>query len=113
MNFSQPMINLLKILVENRRFCELEQILLQFKEVYNNKHNIAEINVETVVDLTEEQDKKLKQKLKDLFKKDIVVNYITNPQILGGLVIQCGTVLIDSSVKHQLDSLEQLMKGTK
>ncbi len=113
MGFSQPLVNLLKILLENHRFDELGLILLQFKEVYNNKQNIAEINVETVVDLTEEQDKKLKQKLKALFKKDIVVNYITNPQILGGLVIQCGTVLIDGSVKHQLDSLEQLMKGTK
>lgn len=113
MSFSKPLVNLLKILIENRRFDELEQILQQFKEVYYNKQNIAEVNVETVVDLTKEQDKKLKQKLKDLFKKDIVVNYITNPQILGGLVIQCGTVLIDSSVKHQLDSLEQLMKGTK
>ena len=66
-----------------------------------------------MVELSAEQDKKLKQKLNNLFKKDVIVNYHLNPQILGGLVIKCGTVLIDSSVKHQLDSLEQLMKGTK
>ena len=108
-----PIINTLKILIENRKIDILPLILRQFKEVYNTKQNIAEIDVETVTDLSELQDEKLKQKLSNLFKKNIVVNYHKNPDILGGLVIKCGTVLIDCSIKHQLDSLEQLMKGTK
>lgn len=113
MKLSSPTTNLLKILVENRRINELSLILEQFKEIYNKKQNIAEVEVETVSELTKSQDENLKQKLTNLFEKNIVVNYHINPQILGGLVIKCGTVLIDSSVKHQLDSLEQLMKGTK
>lgn len=113
LKLASPLTNLLKILVENRKIDELGLILDQFKEIYNKKQNIVEADVETVVELSAEQDKKLKQKLNNLFKKDVIVNYHLNPQILGGLVIKCGTVLIDSSVKHQLDSLEQLMKGTK
>ncbi len=113
MKLSSPTTNLLKILVENRRINELGLILEQFKEIYNKKQNIAEVEVETVSELTKSQDENLKQKLTNLFEKNIVVNYHINPRILGGLVIKCGTVLIDSSVKHQLDSLEQLMKGTK
>ena len=72
---------------------------------------LGAINLKPLIKETE--DKKLKQKLSALFNKDVAVNYHLNPQILGGLIIRCGTVLIDSSVKHRLDSLEQLMKGTK
>ena len=113
LKLSKPTANLLKILVENRRIDELGLILEQFKEYYNKKQNIADVEVETVTELSAAQDKKLKQKLSALFNKDVAVNYHLNPQILGGLIIRCGTVLIDSSVKHRLDSLEQLMKGTK
>ena len=102
-----------KILVENRKIDELELILNQFKKIYNDKQNIAEVDVDTVVELSSQQDENLKQKLTSIFKKEIIINYHINPQILGGLIIRCGTVQIDSSVKHQLDSLEQLMKGTK
>ncbi|MDO4162250.1 MAG: ATP synthase F1 subunit delta [Pseudomonadota bacterium] len=113
MKLNRPLANLLKILIENRQIDSLELILLQFKEIYNARQNIAEVRVETVEKLTPAQDIKLKEKLSALFKKDIIIDYIINPQILGGLVIKCGTVLIDSSVMHQLDNLEQLMKGTK
>ena len=113
LKLNAPMFNLLKILVENRKIDELELILNQFKKIYNDKQNIAEVDVDTVVELSSQQDKNLKQKLTSIFKKEIIINYHINPQILGGLIIRCGTVQIDSSVKHQLDSLEQLMKGTK
>ena len=113
LKLSKPAANLLKILIENHRVDDLGLILNQFKEYYNKKQNIADVTVETVTELSAAQDEKLKQKLSVLFNKDVVVNYHLNPQILGGLIIKCGTVLIDSSVKHRLDSLEQLMKGTK
>lgn len=113
LKLNAPMLNLLKILVENRKIDELELILNQFKKIYNDKQNIAEVDVDTVVELSSQQDENLKQKLTSIFKKKIIINYHINPQILGGLIIRCGTVQIDSSVKHQLDSLEQLMKGTK
>lgn len=113
LKLNKPMLNLLKILVENRKIDELELILNQFKKIYNDKQNIAEVDVDTVIELSVQQDENLRQKLASIFKKKITINYHINPQILGGLIIRCGTVQIDSSVKHQLDSLEQLMKGTK
>ncbi len=113
LKISAPMTNMLKILVENRRMNDLVTILQNFENIYYKEKNIAKVEVETTIALSAQQDKALKQKLKTLFDKEILVEYINNPQIIGGLVIRCGTVLIDCSVKHQLDSLEQLMKGTK
>lgn len=106
-------INLLKLLIENRRFADISSILRHFILLYREKHNIAGVEVTTAVPLSQEQEKKLKQKLAAIFQKDIELEYILSPEIIGGLVIKYESQLIDVSVKHKLDALEQLMKGTK
>ena len=103
--------NMLKLLAENGHFSDLNGVLSAYIGLYNAKREIAEVEVETVVSLTPEQDKALKQKLAEILQKKITVKYVINPEILGGLVVKCGTLLIDGSIKNKLDCLEQTMKG--
>ena len=112
-HISGPMLNTLKILAQNNDLNILPQVLNQFISLYYDKHDIAEVEITTVMPLTGEQENLLKTKLKTIFNKEIILRYIINPQIIGGLVIKYGTHFIDNSVKHKLDALEQLMKGTK
>jgi len=111
--FSQSMLNTLKLLAQNNNLNVLEQTLRQFISIYQEKHNIAEIEVTTVMPLSEAQESLLKTKLENIFHKQILLRYVINPQIIGGLVIRYGTSFIDNSVRHKLNALEQLMKGTK
>lgn len=113
LHLCSSLVNLLKLLADNRKMDELPLILQHFKAICNEKNNIAEVEVETVEPLTAEQDSRLKEKLALLFKKNIMINYRITPQIIGGLKIKYGTFLIDSSVQHKLNCMEQLMKGTK
>lgn len=107
------MLNTLKILVMNNDFKVLPQTLEQFILLYQEKHNIAQIEVTTVIPLSQQQEDLLKTKLSAIFKRDVLLHYVINPQIIGGLVLKYGTHFIDNSIKHKLDALEQLMKGTK
>lgn len=107
------MLNTLKLLAENNDFKVLPQTLEQFILLYQQKNNIAEVEVTTVMPLSSQQETLLKSKLSAIFKREILLRYIINPQIIGGLVLKYGTNFIDNSVKHKLDALEQLMKGTK
>ncbi|MBR1825542.1 MAG: ATP synthase F1 subunit delta [Alphaproteobacteria bacterium] len=107
------MLNTLKILAKNNELNILPQVLNQFILLYQDKHYIAEVEVTTVMPLNALQEDLLKTKLAAIFHKEILLHYIINPQIIGGLVIKYGTNFIDNSVKHKLDALEQLMKGTK
>lgn len=111
--FCQSMQNTLKLLAVNNDFKVLPQTLEQFILLYQQKNNIAEVEVTTVMPLSPQQEQLLKTKLAAIFKREILLRYIINPQIIGGLVLKYGTNFIDNSVKHKLDALEQLMKGTK
>ena len=107
------MTNTLKLVIENRKAAVFPLIVEEFIKNYQDANNIAEVKVITAINLSEKQDKLLKEKLAQIFNKTIEVDYDINPQILGGLIIQYGTNFIDNSVKQKLNALEQLMKGAK
>ena len=79
--------------------------------IYFEKHNIAEVDVESVLPLSSAQDAALKTNLKNFLKKDILINYHINPDIMGGLVVSYNSEMIDDSLKGKLNRLETIMKG--
>ena len=101
----------LNVMAENNRFSEFELILKAYRHLYLQKHNIVEISVETVKELSVAQDKALQDNLKAFLKKDVLVNYVIKPEILGGLTVSFGSDMIDDSLKGKLNRLESIMKG--
>lgn len=113
LGLNQNLCNTLKLLAEHRELNVLKLVIEQFILLYHKKYNIAEVDVLTAVSLTKQQDSRLKEALVAIFQKDILINYIHAPQIIGGLIIKYGTHYIDNSIRHKLDLLEQVMKGKK
>ena len=101
----------LNVMAENNRFSEFELILKAYRSLYLQKHNIVEVAVETVKKLSDAQDKALRENLKTFLKKDVLVNYVIKPEILGGLTVSFGSDMIDDSLKGKLNRLESIMKG--
>ena len=104
-------LNCLEIVAQNNRFAEYRLILQAFRQIYFEKHNIAEVDVESVLPLSSAQDAALKTNLKSFLKKDILINYHINPDIMGGLVVSYNSEMIDDSLKGKLNRLETIMKG--
>ena len=101
----------LNVMAENNRFSEFELILKAYRSLYLQKHNIVEVAVETAKELSVAQDKALRENLKAFLKKDVLVNYVIKPEILGGLTVSFGSDMIDDSLKGKLNRLESIMKG--
>lgn len=49
--------------------------------------------------------------MKRNLKKDVVISYVLNDNILGGLILRIGSFEIDDSLKNKLKTLENMMKG--
>lgn len=106
-------INTLKLLAQKQKIKLLPEVMHQFILLYQDSRGIATVEVSTVIPLTKTQDTVLKKKLAAIFNKKIIINYIINTQIIGGLVIKYGSHFIDASIKNKLNALEKFMKGTK
>ena len=104
-------LNCLEVVVENGRISDLSLILSDFEKIYNCKNNVVKVSVETVKKLSTSQDNKLKKVMEKMLGKQVAVNYVINPKLLGGLRVQCGSKMFDNSLASKLNYLENVMKG--
>lgn len=111
MKLNAETLRCLEVVCQNHRISDLEEILEEYEHLYYQKKNIAEVEVETVKELSLTQDKKLKEVLKKNFNRDVVVRYFLNSSLLGGLRVKCESKMFDDSLSAKLNYLENLMKG--
>jgi F-type H+-transporting ATPase subunit delta len=63
--------------------------------------------VTTAQPLDEAALKSLKEKLQNLFKKDVAITAKVDATILGGLIVRVGDMVFDGSVDGQLNLLKK------
>ena len=57
--------------------------------------------------MSNEAQSKLKNKLEEKLKKNVVLDLVINPEIIAGLVIKMGDNVVDMSLKHKLEDLSK------
>jgi len=100
-----------EVVVDNNRTKDIGLILEAFQNVYLQKHNIVSVQVGTAKALSAAQAKKLKAKLEKKLDSEVIIEYNIDPEVLGGLVIEYGSNLIDDSLRGKLNKLSSIMKG--
>ena len=110
-HISEETLSCLDIIIDNGRAIDLALICKEYINVYYKKHNIEEVFVTSVVELDAAQKNNLETKLENKINKKIVTNYNIDINILGGLQIKYGSIMIDDSVFNKLNRIENLMKG--
>ena len=101
--------NFLKFLVLKRRFFYIEQILNSFIEVCSKKRGELKAIIKSAKELNQEEINKIAEQLSSNFKSKIKLNYNHDQSLIGGLVIQVGSIMIDTSIKNKLQQIEKRM----
>lgn len=105
-------LNFLKILTENGYCSHLNQCCAAYQELYNQDHGILPVTAVTAVPLSDEQARRLSEKLSRITGKHIALENRIEPSVLGGMRLDYDGKQVDDTVSHRLDSLRQLLKNT-
>ena len=110
-NFSLEVLfkNFLSFLITKRRFFYVKQILKNFNEICLEKRGELKAEIKSAKNLTQEEINKITQELSNNFKSEIKLNYTHDQSLIGGLVVQIGSTMIDTSIKKKLQQLETKM----
>ena len=87
----------------------LEQILKTFIEICSEKRGELKAEIKSAKLLNQEEIKKITDELSNNFKSQIKLNYIQDESLIGGLVVQVGSTMIDTSIKSKLQQIENRM----
>lgn len=100
----------LALVAESGKIKLLGLILNTFADFYYQDKGIIRVAVETAVSLSEEQNKKLKKTLEQKLNSPVTLEYLINPEILGGLKIHFKSFLIDDSLDGKISRLTALIR---
>lgn len=101
----------LGVLADNRRLADLPRMIDAFDAIVADHRGEVTAKVTSAHPLTAEQLKELTANLKTRVGRDVAVATTVDPAILGGLVVQLGSQLIDGSIRTRLNSFATAMKG--
>ena len=101
---SSELLNLKKILNED------DTLLSMVEKLMSGLKGEMSATITSAKVLKEEELKHIKDKLKDKFSSEFNINTIVDETLIGGLKIQVGSQMIDSSIKNQLQTLKEKMK---
>ena len=90
----------------------ISQIIKIATAIYLEKKRRAKAVVVTPVEVGKNYEDRLKASLKKLIERDVDIEYVIDPSLLGGVLVKVGSTMYDSSVKGQLRLLkDELIKG--
>jgi F-type H+-transporting ATPase subunit delta len=89
------------------RASELPKIADRFVELaaLERQHEVAEVR--TAVPLDEAYQRRLAEALSKATGKRIEVKIIVDPEVLGGVVARIGDIVIDGSIRSELEQLKE------
>ena len=112
LNINEQMKKYLQYIVVDGMVMMLPDIIRLSLALYHEKKKKAKATVFSPIEITEDITKRLKVSLKKITSKDIDVEYVNDPSLMGGFIVKVGSTMYDSSIKGQLRLLkDELIKG--
>jgi F-type H+-transporting ATPase subunit delta len=103
---SAEVLNLLYLLVDKQRENELPLIREIYEKSVQESLNEVSVEVITAVPLSPESTNFLVERLSSMWRKNVKIAPVVNPDILGGVIVKMKDILIDGSLRHSLETLE-------
>ena len=101
--------NFLNFLIQKRRFFYVENILKSFIETCSRKRGEIKAELRSAKNLSNVEITEIKELLTKNFSSKINLNFKYDESLIGGLIVQVGSTMVDTSIKNKLQQIENKM----
>ena len=110
---SEVFRNFIRLVAEKDRIGELEEIHGEWQRLLAAEERILEVELTTAVALSDDEAAAIVRKIEEAAGRRVEATRHVDPDLIGGLVLQAGSVRVDGSVRGRLEGLrtELLTRG--
>jgi len=109
---SEVVRNFAELVVQNHRLAALPEISTQFQALKNAQEGAAEVQITSAFPLQGEELKSLLVALKKRFGgKELRPTVTVDPELIGGVCVQVGDEVLDTSVKARLVKMQTTLSA--
>ncbi|MGA9857001.1 MAG: ATP synthase F1 subunit delta [Solirubrobacteraceae bacterium] len=99
--------NFLQALIERHRMPVIFRIRTEFDALVDEAHKLLPVRITSAVALDDDTVKNLGDKIGSQIDREVEISAHVDPDILGGVVLRVGNVILDASIKNRLEQLRQ------
>ncbi len=104
-------VNLMHVLLENGRLTVLPAIREQFEQLRAQHGGVMETEIVSAFPLSESEKADLVSRLESKYGRKVEATVSLDPELIGGIKIIAGDVVIDASVRGQLHNMAFTLKS--
>lgn len=101
----QPAQNLLRTMAENDRLVLLAEVTTLFEQMRAEAEGSIEAELISAYEVSEAQQKTIAESLKKRLGRDVKLDMKIDKDLLGGVIIKAGDLVIDGSIRGRLEQL--------
>src|SRR3954452_6819931 len=99
--------NFLLLLAEKNRAGEIEEIAREFDRLVAQAEGILDVELTTAVELSDEEARDVIGQIEKASGRKVEATQRVDPDLIGGIVLQAGSLRLDASVRGRLERLRQ------
>ncbi len=99
--------NLMRLLVDRNRMQYIEPIARAYRDLLDQQTNRLRARVTSAVPLEDSVVERIRKELAYATNKQVIVERVVDPRIIGGVITQLGSTVLDGSLRNQLESLRR------
>src|SRR5918998_2146932 len=103
----ESFVRFLELLAERHRMPVIFRIRRRFDELWREENKLLPVTVTSAVDLDSELVDGLGKRIEEQTGRRVELSSRVNPDVLGGIVLQVGNMVLDASVRNRLEQLRK------
>jgi F-type H+-transporting ATPase subunit delta len=104
---SEEFVNFLELLIEKHRMPAVFRIRSQFEEMWKRENRKLDVVLTSAIELDPDIVKQVGSEIEKQTGRSIELRSNVDDEILGGLVLQVGNMVLDASIRNRLEKLRK------
>ena len=111
---AEPLVrNFMRLLAEKDRISGLEEIARELETLVAAGERRLRVVVTTAQELSDEEASSLVAKIEAATGRSVEARHNVDPSLLGGLVVQAGSLRMDTSIRGRIENLRKELVETR
>ena len=101
------LMNFLEALIERHRMPALFRIKARYEVLWEDERDLLPVEVTSAVELDKATVSSIGDRIGEQTKRTVELSSKVDPDILGGIVLRVGNVILDASIRNRLEQLRK------
>jgi F-type H+-transporting ATPase subunit delta len=100
-------MNFLEALIERNRMPVIFRIKARYDDLWEDERDLLQVEVTSAIELDKSTVSSIGDRIGEQTKRTVELSSRVDPDILGGIVVRVGNLILDASIRNRLDQLRK------